>query len=97
MEYRGFLAPAPHLYEKTALLHLRDPSKAYYDGIYRSLGGSLEGPLPDIITGAVPENSTHVYFKDMIVAASDDSEEESEPSERGATNQSGSEANNGKA
>ena len=63
---------------------------------YRSLGGSLEGPLPDIITGTVPENSTHVYFKDMIVAASDDSEEESEPSERGATNQSGSEANNGK-
>lgn len=52
--------------------------------------------MPDIITGAVPENSTHVYFKDMIVAASDDSEEESEPSERGATNQSGSEANNGK-
>ena len=74
----------------------RDLSNAYYDGVHRSLGGSLEGPLPDIITGAVPENSTHVYFKDMIVAASDDSEEESEPSERGATNQSGSEANNGK-
>ena len=49
----------------------------------------MEGPLPDIITGAAPENSTHVYFKDMIVAASDDSEEESEPSERGGTNHSG--------
>ncbi len=52
----------------------------------------MEGPLPDIITGAAPENSTHVYFKDMIVAASDDSEEESEPSERGGNTHSGSEA-----
>ena len=57
----------------------------------------MEGPLPDIITGAAPENSTHVYFKDMIVAASDDSEEESEPSERGGTTHSGSEANKGSA
>ena len=38
--------------------------------------------------GGPPENSTHVYFKDMIVAASDDSEEESEPSERGTNNSS---------
>ena len=60
-------------------------------GFRRSLGGSLEGPLPDIITGTAPENSTHVYFKDMIVAASDDSEEESEPSERGSLNYSGGE------
>ncbi|KAK9918087.1 hypothetical protein WJX75_001099 [Coccomyxa subellipsoidea] len=52
---------------------------------------SLEAPLPDIQVGAAPENSTHVYFKDMIVAASDDSEEESEPSERGTAN-SGSDA-----
>ncbi|BDA46799.1 6-phosphofructo-2-kinase/fructose-2,6-bisphosphatase 4 [Coccomyxa sp. Obi] len=49
---------------------------------------SLEAPLPDIQVGGPPENSTHVYFKDMIVAASDDSEEESEPSERGTTNSS---------
>jgi ATP-dependent protease Clp ATPase subunit len=38
--------------------------------------------------GAPAENSTHVYFKDMIMAASDDSEDESEPSDRGAGNSS---------
>ena len=68
------------------------PGQQMQSLLCRSLGGSLEGPLPDIITGAAPENSTHVYFKDMIVAASDDSEEESEPSERGGTNHSGSES-----
>ena len=39
---------------------------------------SLDGPLPDIVMSVPPENSTHVYFKDMIVAASDDSEDDSE-------------------
>lgn len=51
---------------------------------------SLESPLPERLVGVPAENSTHVYFKDMIVAASDDSEDESEPSERGTAN-SGSE------
>ena len=34
--------------------------------------------LPD---AGPPQNSTHVYFKDVIIAASDDSEDESEPSD----------------
>ncbi len=48
---------------------------------------SLESPLPDRLVGVPAENSTHVYFKDIIVAASDDSEEESEPSDRGTANE----------
>jgi len=47
---------------------------------------SARGParrLPDVPRqlpdAGPPANSTHVYFKDVIIAASDDSEDESEP------------------
>jgi hypothetical protein len=72
---------------ESSCVNLRVPTARYWIFACRS----LEAPLPDIQVGAAPENSTHVYFKDMIVAASDDSEEESEPSERGTAN-SGSDA-----
>ena len=42
--------------------------------------------LPD---AGPPANSTHVYFKDVIIAASDDSEDESEPSELGEAGEGG--------
>ncbi|KAK9833381.1 hypothetical protein WJX81_000334 [Elliptochloris bilobata] len=41
----------------------------------------LPGESQQLPDAGPPQNSTHVYFKDVIIAASDDSEEESEPSE----------------
>ena len=41
----------------------------------------LPGESQQLPDSGPPQNSTHVYFKDVIIAASDDSEEESEQSE----------------